>query len=310
MWIDAGWLLLGILLAAVGGELFVRAAVGLAAHLRVSHALIGSTVTAFATSAPELSVAVNAGLAGTPRIALGDALGSNVVNIGLILGLSLLARSSQVERGDLNRNLAAISIATALVLLLGLDGRLGRIDACALLAVFATWLLLTVRAGRVTAEPSARLRAGRLHRSLAAGVVGLLLLMVAGNYVVQGAVGLGTHFGLDPFLLGAVLVAFGTSTPELATTAVAKLRGHDEIALGTILGSNIFNVALVAPIAALIHPIQIERAEVGLALGFGLALAVAVIPPAGNRLGRNRGLLMLVLYGTYLWTLTALGLAL
>jgi len=132
---------------------------------------------------------------------------------------------------------------------------------------------------------------------------------VAGTYVVQGAVGLGTHFGLDPFLLGAVLVAFGTSTPELATTVVAKLRGHDEIALGTLLGSNIFNIALVAPTAALIHPIQIDRAEVGLALGFGLALAVTLVPPASNRLGRNRGLLMLVLYGTYLWTLTALGLA-
>jgi cation:H+ antiporter len=308
VWLDAGWLLLGILLAAAGGELFVRAAVGLAAHLRVSHALIGSTVAAFATSAPELSVAVNAGLAGTPRIALGDALGSNVVNIGLILGLALVLRANQVDRGGLTRDLGAISLATALILLLSLDGQLGRIDACALLALFAAWLVFTVRAGRITGEPSAQLRAGRLHRTVATGVIGMILLILAGTYVVHGASGLGNHFGVDPFLLGAVLVAFGTSTPELATTVVATLRGHDEIALGNILGSNIFNASLIVPVAALINPIRINLGEVGLALGFGLALVVALLPPPGGRLGRNRGLLMLVLYGTYLWTLTALGL--
>lgn len=307
MWIDLGWLVLGFALAAAGGELFVRAAVGLAVHLRVAAALIGSTIAAFATSAPELSVAVNAGLAGTPRIALGDALGSNVVNIGLVLGLSLVLGPSPAERTHLARNLVGVFAATALIIVLGLDGWLGRLDALVLAALFVTWLVVSVRGGRVEAQPTAHLPVARLHRTLASGVIGLALLIIAGSYVVLGAKGLGTHFGWDPFLLGALLVAFGTSTPELATTLVAKLRGHHDVALGTILGSNMFNATVIVPVAATIAPIRINLGEVGAALGFGIALIAATVPSASGRLGRERGAIMLVLYATYVWTLMAFG---
>jgi cation:H+ antiporter len=296
----------GAACAGLGGELFVRGAVRIAAWLRVRPGLIGATVAAFATSAPELVVGITAALEGAPAIALGNALGANVVNLGLALGLSLLIGPSKISQGGVRRDLPAafaIPVLTAVALL---DGRLGRLDAALLAAVFAAWLALSIRQERETPEaavPSPR----RAHaRSIALVAAGVALLLVAGEAFVRGALGLAQRFGWDPFLVGATLVALGTTMPELATSVIAKLRGHEEIGLGTLLGSCLFNGGFIVPAAALITPPQVGFAEVAVTLGAGMALVVAARPYRGAALGRARGALLLGLYAA---SLVALALA-
>jgi cation:H+ antiporter len=294
---DLAWLALGVLIAWAGGELFVRGSAALAAACAVPAGLIGSTVAAFATSSPELSVSVNAALEGAPQIALGDALGSNVVNIGLVLGLTLLIGPSHVTRTGVRADLPAVLAVPLLIGLLIQDGEIGRLDAALLLAGFCGWLAFSIRdVQRDTVAGRAR---PPVARAIGPLVVGLVLLVGAGYAIVTGAKGLAAQFGWDPFIVGATLVAVGTSTPELATSLVAKLRGHADIGLGTILGSNVFNGAAIVPVAALIAPIRIAPAEVAVALGAGVLLVLAALPYRGASLGRARGVLMLALYAGY-----------
>lgn len=296
---DAGLLLAGALFAGLGGEMFVRGAVRAATWLRIRPGLIGATVAAFATSAPELAVSITAALEGTPVIALGNALGANAVNLGLALGLSLVIGPSVLSQGGVRRDLPAAFAVPVLTGLFLVDGRLGRIEAAILLAVFAAWLVLSIRQERET--PEAVVPFSRRARAETVGllVAGVALLLVAGEAFVSGAVSLADRFGWDRFVVGATLVALGTTIPELATSVIAKLRGHDEIGLGTLLGSCIFNGAFIVPVAALITPPAVAFGDVAIALGAGVALVVAALPLGKRMLGRERGALLLALYAAY-----------
>jgi len=296
-------LLLGLACAGAGGELFVRGAVGIAASARVPAGIVGATVAAFATSSPELAVAITSGLSDRSELALGDALGSNVVNIGLVLGLALLVGPMRVAGGVVRRDMAAALTIPIVTAALVADGRLSRLDAVVLLGLFAVWLAASVDearrersfAGEVLGERSPT-------RAVLSGLAGLALLIAAGRLIVSGATSIGTDLGLDTFVVGVVLVAVGTSVPELATTVIARLRGHDEVGLGTILGSNVFNGGLIIPVAALLSPVQIAWEEIATSLAFGIALVVCVLP-RGGMLGRPRGALLLLGYAASLVTL-------
>jgi cation:H+ antiporter len=303
MWASAGLLLLGAVCAGIGGELFVRGAVRAAAWLRVKPGLIGATVAAFATSAPELMVGVTAALEGAPSLALGNALGANVVNLTLALGLSLLVAPSVLSQGGARRDLPAALAVPAFTGFALLDGKIGRVDAIVLLLVFAIWLALSIRQEREA--PEAEMPVGPGGRLATVGLVlaGLATLVLAGDAFVTGALRLSDHFGWDRFVVGATLVAIGTTIPELATSVIAKLRGQDEIGLGTLLGSCVFNGSFIVPVTAMIHPISAGLAEVGVALAFGLAAVVAALPYGARTLGRRRGALLL---GIYVANLTAL----
>ncbi|WP_216906435.1 sodium:calcium antiporter [Synechococcus sp. CCY 0621] len=291
----------GVLAAGVGGELFVRGAVGLAHWARLSPGIVGATVAAFATSSPELSVATMAALEGKPQIALGDALGSNVVNVALILGLTVAISVQRMPAESARRDLPVALAGPLLTGLLLLDGSLSRLDGALLLVVFLLWMtgvVLEVRRQRSVAEVVRGERRG--WTAVLFCVVGLGLLLVAGRLVVLGARGLAQSFGIDAFLVGATLVAIGTSMPELATLLIATWRGHAEVGLGTILGSNIFNGLWVVGVAATITPIAVPVQEVQLVLGFGLAaLLLLILPKGSDILQRRRGWLLLTLYGVY-----------
>ena len=297
-------LVLGLGFAGLGGELFVRGTVGAAAALRIPPGIVGATIAAFATSSPELAVAVGSALAGEPELALGDALGSNVVNVGLVLGVAVLVGPIRVGGGAISRDLAAaIAIPVVTVVLAG-DGRLGRPDALVLLAVFALWLGATViEARRERSAAPGILGERTFRRALPVGLLGLLLLVAAGRLIVSGARGVGDDLGLDVFVVGVVLVAIGTSTPELATAVIARLRGHEEIGLGTVLGSNVYNGAVIVPVAALIAPITIAWNEIAVSLLFGIAVVALVTPVFGPVLGRRRGAALVLLYGSSVLTL-------
>lgn len=295
-------LLLGVVFAGVGGELLVRGAVGAARWLRIAPGIIGATVAAFATSSPELAVAVRSAVAGDPEIALGNALGANVVNVALILAAGVAISRIHCSRGSVKRDFPVamlVPVVTAVLALL--DGVVSRLDGLLMLAIFFVWLGATIIEARDQRSAVAQdIGEKEIRPAILSSVAGLACLVAAGELVVAGARGIATAFGVDEFVIGATVVAVGTTAPELATMIVAKLRGHDDVGLGTILGSNIFNGLFIVGIAATIHPIAVEWRQSVIALVFGVLALALSYPNRQNFIERRRGVILLVLYVVYL----------
>ena len=301
---DYAALALGVVCAGIGGELFVRGAVGLARWARIAPGIIGATVVAFATSSPELSVSINAALSGKPQIALGNALGGNVVNVTLILGLALVISGIQSPRDSVRRDFPVAMLIPIVTGVLFLDGELSRFDGVLMFSMFIAWLVAAIVEARKQRSAAGEVLGERRGWPVVLScVVGLALLMAAGSFIVAGARGIAITLGVNEFIIGATIVAIGTTVPELATTVIAKLRGHDEVGLGTILGSNIFNGVFVVAVAAIIHPITVPWREVAVALVFGLVAVAFTYPTRTGFIERRRGVLLLVLYAAYLATI-------
>lgn len=296
------FLLLGVLLAWLGGTLFVDGAVGLAKWARWPAAVIGVTVAAFGTSSPELMVAIQAGLNGVPQISLGDVLGSNVVNVALVLALVLSLSGMKTKDGGMRRDWSSALAVPFIMAAVLWDGWFSRMDALLLLGLFSAWLTVVVRHARRHAARQTELQLGigtpRLKTMLQV-TAGLGLLIGAAQFVVLGGQGIGLALGWSPFIVGAVIVAVATGTPELATTLIARLRGHHDVGLGNILGSNIFNALFIASVTALIHPYRVKLPELLPSLLFGAITTLLILPGRGGRLGRWRGFVLLALYAAY-----------
>jgi cation:H+ antiporter len=301
---DLTFLAMGVLLAAVGGEFFVRGLVGLAAWARVPAGVIGATVAAFATSSPELTVAISAAQDGTPEIALGDALGSNIVNIGLVVGIVLLmgvTAATEISRRD-----AATALGMALLLfVLLIDGDVTRYDGALLLATFAVWIVWTTRTALRDRSDIVEAVGERRHgRSVAEAVIGLVCLIAAGRLLVVGAKGIGDDLGVSTFVIGVILVSFGTSLPELATAIISRVRGHAELGVSTALGSNIFNTSFIVGVAAVLAPIEVAAREAVVSIVAGVTLIlVLLVGTKDEALSRWRGA---ILVGGYCISLIAL----
>lgn len=291
---------LGLLCAAVGGELFIRGIVGVAQWMRVPARIIGVTLAAFATSSPELSVSTMAALEGKPQLGLGDALGSNVVNVALILGLALLASGIQTTHENVKRDFLVAMGIPIVIGILALDGIVSRTDGFLLLGIFLVWLTITIAEARRHRNAAEKGTAKRVSwRSAAMTAVGLAVLVAAGHLIVIGAKSIAGSLGLSEFVIGATLVAVGTGTPELATTVISNIRGHHELGLGNILGSNIFNGLLIVAVAAILYPISIHISALSVALIFGVLTVAASLPTKDGFIGRKRGVLLLALYAFY-----------
>jgi cation:H+ antiporter len=291
-------LVAGVLLAWWGGEWFVRALVNGAKWARIPAGLVGVTLAAFATSAPELAVGVQSATAGTPQLSLGDTLGSNVANVALFLALGLLLSSDRVPTSTARRDFWAALLTPILVALVCIDGFISRADAAILMLGFCVWLGLVIRQARNAAGGGKR--DGTMGwKTTVRGVAGLLLLFLSGHFIVVSARAIATEMAVDPFIIGTVMVAVATGTPELATTLVAKLRGHHDLGVGNIYGSNIFNAWFILPVAALIYPIRIASpGEVLVALGAGVVTTISTYTSRGV-LGRDRGILLLAQYAAF-----------
>ena len=290
-------LMAGVVLAWFGGEIFVKGSVGLAHWARWPTSVIGVTVAAFGTSSPELMVAINAALAGVPRISLGDVLGSNVVNIALVLAVAISISGMRVGDNGVRRDWTVALLVPCAVFAVLYDGWFSRLDAVLLLAGFSIWLLAVIRHARDHA------RKQKPHESqvsptkpILGGLLGLGLLVAAAQLVVAGGRGVALWLGWSQFIVGAVVVAAATSTPELATTLVARMRGHHDVGLGNILGSNIFNVLFIAAVAAVIQPYPVRLPEMQPSLIFGVITVLLILPARGGGIGRWRGVVLLALY--------------
>jgi cation:H+ antiporter len=257
----------GGLLLYFGAEWFVGGASALALALRVPQLLVGLTVVAYGTSAPEVIVGVQAAAAGHGDVALGNVIGSNIANVGLILGCAALIRPARVDGTLRRRELPVLVMSTALVPLLLVDGVVRRWEAGTLLLVALGYTVWMIRAARGASEVSTAKvdavvtnaaadaagapRPGGTLRAAATAAVGLAVLLVGGNIFVDGAVSVARTLGMSDRLVGLTIVAVGTSLPELVTSVIAARRGLSDIAVGNVIGSNIFNVFLCLGAAGL-----------------------------------------------------------
>lgn len=306
--------LLGLILLYGGAEGLVRGSSALALRLGLSPLLVGLTVVAFGTSSPELAVSVRAALAGQGDMALGNVVGSNIANVALILGVCALVRplrvDAQVVRWD-----APVLFGTSvlLVVLLG-DRVLGRPEGLGLCAALVAYLALSVRLARREPSPlihdefARALPAAprRLWAEVLLVLAGLGLLVLGGRFLVSGAVTVARGLGLSEAFIGLTVVAVGTSLPELATSLVAAARGEADLAVGNVVGSNIFNVLGVAGLASAIHPMTASALS-GFDLWTMLAVAAVALPIVwtGHRVSRGEGALLALGYCAYVGWLLA-----
>lgn len=315
------WLLvvvgLGILLA--GAEALVRGAAGLAARAGISPLIVGLTVVAFATSAPELAVTVVAALEGTGELAFGNVVGSNLFNVLAILGLSAVVAPLAVERKLVRFDVPLMIGVSVLVGLAGLDGRVGRLEGLLLLGGLAAYLTISVRGERArrreNPEPQESGEAGEAARHHPAWLViallcGLGMLVLGSHWLVTGASQIARAAGISERIIGLTLVAAGTSLPELATSVVAAIRGQREIAVGNIVGSNLFNLLCVLGAAAVILPVPVGPAALRLDVPVMVASAVVCLPFfwTGLRVSRLEGAVLLAGFlGYYGWLVVGPG---
>ena len=294
----------------VGAELLVRGASRLAASAGLSPLVIGLTVVAFGTSAPELAVSVGGALSGTTDVALGNVVGSNSFNVLFILGLSALLVPLTVASDLVRRDVPLLIGVSALVLAMALDGGIGRIEGLLLAGGLLAYTVLSVRSARRASRtaaagatpPPARPR-GALARDLGLVVLGLVLLAGGARGFVEGAVELATALGLDELVIGVTIVAIGTSLPEVAASVVAGLRGERDIAVGNVVGSCLFNLLGVLGVSAVISPIGIpvgtDALHADLPVMVATALACLPIFVTGARIDRWEGALFLGFYVLY-----------
>ena len=258
-------LIFGLALLVWSADRFVEGAAAVAQHLGLPTLLIGMVIVGFGTSAPEMVVSALAASQGNPGIALGNAYGSNITNIALILGVTALISPIAVHSRVLRKELPLLTLVTALAAWQLWDGQITRLDAVVLLAVFSglmgwtIWQGLQAKEDALGTEIAQELdvRVMPIRRAVFWLVAGLLLLILSSRILVWGAVEIAQGFGVSDLIIGLTIVAVGTSLPELAASVIAARKGEHDIALGNILGSNLFNTLAVVGIAGAIHPLAV-----------------------------------------------------
>lgn len=314
--VPLGGLLIGLLTVVGGAELVVRGGSRIAARFGISPMVIGVTVVALGTSAPELAIGIDAALRGSGSLAVGNIAGTNTLNILFILGLMALVRPLRLQSQTLRLDLPMLVGAASLLLLLTADALLSRLDGgiLVLLGVVYTALIVhIVRRETATARTEFRrgqdggedpATTGQLLRDALGLLVGIAVIVVGADWLVSGAVGLARGFGVSETLIGLTIVAIGTSAPELVTAIVAILRKEREIAVGNLLGSSIYNILFILGSTALVTAdgIPIEPALMTIDIPVMLAATIACVPVflTGRRIRRLEGAAFVAAYLAYL----------
>lgn len=308
------FIMAGLLALVGGGELLVRGASRLAALAGVAPLVIGLTVVAFGTSSPELAVSLKASLAGEADIAVGNVVGSNIFNVLFILGISALIVPLAVSRQLIRIDVPLMIGVSLLLIVLSLDGRLGRLDGLLLFGGLLIYIVWSIRQSR--REASAANAQARNERATAANkgagpvvlqiiliVAGLLLLTVGARWLVDGSVTIARAFRVSELLIGLTIIAVGTSLPEVAASIVAAAKGERDIAVGNVVGSNIFNIMSVLGLSAAISPegVVVSPAALRLDIPIMTAVAVACLPIffTGHVITRWEGALFFFYYWAY-----------
>ena len=303
-------LVIGFVLLVWGADKFVEGASALARKMGVSPLLVGLTIVAFGTSMPELAVSVTAALRGANEIAVGNVVGSNIFNLLVVAGLSAVICPLVMDKMLLRRDWP-LSIFAAVLLLVAIapDHVIARWEGAVLLVIFAVILsrqikaALNDRAQLAAAEAEAAEEAAEMTKSPVMIwvniVLGLACIVLGGQLAVNGATGIARMFGLSETLIGLTIVAIGTSLPELVTSIVAARKGQNEIAMGNVIGSNLFNILLILGVSAVITPIPVQATSIIDCLFLITISVVFYLPARKGKLGRLPGAVMAAMYVAY-----------
>ena len=305
-------LILGFIVLLWGADRFVEGAANIARNFGVSPLIIGLTIVGLGTSAPEILVSAQAAFDNSPALGIGNAIGSNIANIGMVLGITLLVTPLTVNSDTFKREFPILATVTVLALILLWDQHLGYSDGIVLLAGFVITLFsmasLAIKSSKSSSsenkfdsEHSQPIMATKI--AILNFIVGLFALLIGSKALVWGATGISVILGVSELIIGLTIVAIGTSLPELAASVVSALKNQHDIAIGNILGSNVFNILAVLAMPALIMPSATDNALLQrdfavMALLFIMLFVFARFGKAG-RIGRSAGTLMLLVYITY-----------
>lgn len=304
-------LILSLFALYIGAGWLVKGSSELALKAKISNLVIGLTIVAFGTSAPELVVSLNATLSGQGDISVGNIIGSNIFNIAAILGISAVIQPLQAQRQLTRLDIPILIVATVVFTLLFWNGTLGRLEGCLFLAGIILYTIFSLYYSRKHEKKVEEL-AGELEKQPEAWykdvmyiVGGLVILIFASNLLVNNAVSIAQELGVSEAVIGLTIVAAGTSLPELATSVVSALKKNPDIAIGNIVGSNLFNILAIAGTSSVVKPIVAKNVNyVDLLVMLGLTLLLLPLVKSGQKISRAEGWVLIVVYLCYLaWLL-------
>lgn len=310
------WFVAGLTLLVLGAELLVRGASKIALMAKISPLAVGLTVVAYGTSAPEMAVSVKAALAGQPDLAVGNVVGSNIFNVLFILGVSALIAPLVVAQKLIRIDVPVMIGVSVLLFTLSLDGLLSRLDGVFLLAGVAAYTIFAIQSSRkenqavkkeyeeaFDGSKAKKAAPGIFFRNILMVLAGLGLLVLGARWLVESAVSTARHFGISELVIGLTLVAAGTSLPEVATSIMATLKGERDIAIGNVVGSNIFNILGILGVTSIIpqNGVTVSPAVLDFDLPVMIAAALACLPlfVTGHRIDRWEGGIFFFYYAVY-----------
>ena len=306
---DFLWIVAGLVLLVLGGDWLLKSAVGMSVRLNVSKIIIGMTVVSFATSAPELIVSVKSALDGFPDIALGNVVGSNIANIGLILGVVMIISEMKVDASFFKTDWPAMVIASFLMYFLLLyDGEIDRIEGSILFLLIIIFVIYLIKTQK-SSEPEFEIE---LEKAMPMYLVIWFLIIGGGalyggsELLIKGAVNLAKTFEVPDRIIAVSIVAVGTSIPELAASLIAAIKKESSISIGNIVGSNIFNIFSVIGLTAMIQPIKVvDQKLISFDLIWMIGFAIVILPlvllPKKGYLDRKAGVILVLAYATFIY---------
>jgi cation:H+ antiporter len=304
------WLVLGLIALVLGGEFLVRGAVSIALKAKISPLVVGMTVVSFGTSAPELLVSLSAVLDGYPDVSVGAVVGSNISNIGLVLGITVLIFPIVVNRDSLRIDWPLMILATFLFYFFAMNGVVSWWEGTifiSILSLFTFWLIRRSRREGVqlAAESEAEeLNAGNpAYKDILFLALGMVALYFGAEWLISSVVSIAKSQGVSEKLISVTIVAFGTSLPELVTSAMAAIRKETDISIGNLIGSNIFNIFAILGITAVVHPLTISDSINQFDVYFLLGISLLLLPIMlfGKKIGRWKGVFLILFYVFYVY---------
>ncbi len=312
MTIDILWVVIGFIALIGGGDFLVKGAVGVAAKAKLSRLVIGMTVVSFGTSAPELLVSLNSASQGLPEIAIGNVIGSNIANIALVLGVTVLIFPVPVARNTIRFDWPMMMFASLLFYFFALNLTIDRWEGIVLFSLLVVFIVFIIHKSRKSEKRAIQLDGVEdsaqkisLIKHLGFLLLGLIGLYFGSNWLVAGATGLAEAFGLSKHVIGITVVAFGTSVPELATSIVAAVKKETDISVGNLIGSNIFNIMIVLGLTSIVQPIEIGEGILGWDMLWMLGIAILLLPMIviRKKVGRFSGVILFLIYIAYIYLL-------
>jgi cation:H+ antiporter len=309
---DYFYLIAGIIILLLSGNWLVKSGSAIAEYFKIPPFIVGVTIVSLGTSAPELFVSLNAAISGSPDIAIGNVVGSNIANIGLVLALSAIVITIPVQRSTIRFDFPVLLFASIIFTVFMLDLMLSRYEGIIMMVLMLVYLFFIIKFNRVkkidklnvvkTERAVTRVKSG-LGKSILVVIISCFGLLVGSNILVEGAGNIATSLGVSERIVSITVIAFGTSIPELATSLIAAFKKQIDIGVGNVIGSNIFNIFVIAGLSSTVAPLKVNPTtmsfDIYFLLGFVVLTGLFFIPLKKPQITRNKGLILLFAYFAY-----------